>query len=195
MANIVRNVAPFINVTFWVTQEFGASTGTGTHHGVDIATATLSSLMDRRIYSISDGVVLYRGYQQNGFGNYIIIKNNDDTAFLYAHLDSIQHLSVGDSVTRGEWIATEGTTGLHTGLHLHLEYQQLVNGQWNYSTDLRDYLNPCDYMGIDNIDGTSWIYNGYVPPIPPTPSDIRKNRFKWILYANEILERNESQQN
>lgn len=188
MANVVRNVAPFINVTFWVTQEFGASTGTGTHHGVDIATATVSSLLERRIYSISDGTVLYRGYQQNGFGNYIIIKNNDDTAFLYAHLDSIQSLSVGDSVTRGEWIGTEGSTGYSTGLHLHLEYQHLVNGQWNYSSNINDYLNPCTYMGIDNIEGSSWIYNGTPGPTPPTPTEEKRNKFPWFIYQNNGFE-------
>lgn len=189
MANLVRNVAPFINVTFWVTQEFGASTGTGTHHGVDIATATVSSLLERRIYSISNGTVLYKGYQQNGFGNYLIIKNDDNlTAFLYAHLETIQPLSVGDRVTMGEWIATEGSTGYSTGLHLHLEYQNLVNGQWNYSTDINDYLNPCTYMGIDNIYGTAWIYNGVIPPTPPYPENRKKHKFPWFIYFRKRRE-------
>lgn len=182
MANTVRNIAPFINVTFWVTEEFGASTGTGTHKGVDIATATVSSLLERRIYSISSGIVLDRGYQQNGYGNYLIIKNNDNTAFLYAHLDTIQSLSVGDVVATGQWIATEGSTGHSTGLHLHLEYQNLVNGQWNYSSNINDYLNPCDYMGIDNIEGTSWIYNGTPGPDPGPPHV--KRRFPWFIYVN-----------
>ena len=51
----VEHIAPFIDVDFWVTQEFGAPTsGGGTHKGIDIAT-----IGSRPIYSISKGNVYY----------------------------------------------------------------------------------------------------------------------------------------
>lgn len=38
MADYVANIAPFINVTFYVTAEFGQYPSGGSHDGLDIAT-------------------------------------------------------------------------------------------------------------------------------------------------------------
>ena len=176
----VEYIAPFIDVDFYVTQEWGASTQSqGVHRGIDIATSG-----SRPIYSISKGTVYYKGYQANGFGYYIIIKNSDDDrGFLYAHLMQESILNVGQSVVIGQFIGNEGSSGYSTGIHLHLEYQVMVNGQWNYSSNISDYLNPATYMGITNVVdfNNSWYYDG--TPIPP-PIDKRKQRFPWFIYQN-----------
>lgn len=173
----VGHIAPFIDVDFWVTQAWGASTEYGTHKGLDIAT-----IGSRPIYSVSNGSVYYKGYQADGLGYYIIIKNSDDDrGFLYAHLMSASTLAVGESVQVGEYLGNEGSSGNSTGIHLHLEYQVMTGGTWHYSNNLSDYLNPADYLGVTNVvDSTnSWYYDGI--PIPPTPTH-KKHKFPWFIF-------------
>lgn len=181
----VGHLAPFINVDFYVTTAFGeATSGGGTHKGIDIATSG-----SRPIYSISKGTVYYKGYQSNGLGYYIIIKNSEDNrGFLYAHLMSESILTLGQNVAIGQFIGNEGSSGYSTGIHLHLEYQVMYNGEWNYSTNISDYLNPADYMGITNVVDyvNPWYYEGIpTPPTPPTPTE-RKHKFPWFIYQNHI---------
>lgn len=179
MAREVGNIAPFINKEFYVTSTFGESRSGGrTHNGVDIATS-----LSQRVYSISDGVVHYKGYDSLGYGYYVIIKTDDNIGFLYAHLATQTSLQLGERVEVGEFIANEGTTGvISTGVHLHLEIQRMINGEWNFYADLSGYRNPCIYMGITNeVDGTAWIYNG-TPYIKPK----KKKKFPWVLYARKI---------
>lgn len=59
MADYTANIAPFINVTFYVTSIFG-ETGTRTHRGIDIATP--SALGNVPVYSMCNGTVYYKGY-------------------------------------------------------------------------------------------------------------------------------------
>lgn len=61
-----------------------------------------------------------------GYGNYIVIDHGDGIATLYAHLRDT-YVSVGQSVTAGDRIASCGSTGASTGPHLHFEV--LINGQ------------------------------------------------------------------
>ena len=61
------------------------------------------------------------------------------------------------------------------------------NWQWHSSYTKSDYLDPTEFMGIDNVVGTHWIYDGTpVPPVPPTPTYSDRKRFKWVLYANKL---------
>ena len=50
---VTPNVAPFINVTFWVTGQYGTVRPDHTHVGVDIATASAGG--SKPLYSIFDG--------------------------------------------------------------------------------------------------------------------------------------------
>lgn len=179
----VHNLAPFINTDFYVTSIFGDYRTSGTHTGIDIATSIPAS-----IYSISKGVVHYKGYDSNGFGHYVIIKNTDDNkGFLYAHMASASVLAIGQAVNIGTYIGLEGRSGYATGVHLHLEYQIMKNGEWTYSDNLSDYLNPAEYMGINNVEdyNNSWFYSGI--PYQPTPTKNKHRRkFKFVLYAQKI---------
>ena len=121
----------------------------------------------------------------------VVIKDNNPSsttygyATLYMHLLNPSPLNVNDDVSIGEEVGTEGSTGTSTGLHLHVEMQNInrFNNQWHWSYNKSDYLDPTVFMGIDNIDDTSWIYDGS-PYIPPTKKE--KHKFPWVLYARKL---------
>lgn len=189
--NPVRNIAPFINDRFtvtskWWNERINPITGEPEiHRGLDIATSG-----SKPLYSILDGVVHSKGTFSDG-GIYLIIKDDNVSsptygyATMYLHLAEVPSLPVGARVIKGQEVAIEGTTGQSTGIHLHLEMQDLNrwNNVWHWSFIKSDYIDPTEYMGIDNITGTHWIYDG--TPVPPTPSK-KKGKFKWVLYAKKL---------
>ena len=183
--NKVRNIAPFINDRFlitspWWNERINPVTGeTEIHRGLDIATSG-----SKPVYSILDGIVHSLGFD-NSQGNWIIIKddNPQSPAFGYAtlfmHLANRPDVSQGDRVVKGQKVGDEGTTGSSTGIHLHVEMQDLNRwgNSWHWSYNKSDYLDPTAFMGIDNIEGTWWIYDG--TPIEPT-----KNKNKWLKFRS-----------
>lgn len=192
--NIVRHIAPFINDRFlitspWWTERINPITGQQQiHRGLDIATSG-----SKPVYSMLDGVVHSLGYDSSQ-GNWIVIKDDNTSsttygyATLYMHLADVPNVAVGDRVLKGQQVGMEGTTGSSTGIHLHVEMQDLNrwNNVWHWSYVQSDYLNPCDYMGIDNIDDTWWIYDG-IPVPPPTPfGRTKKNKFPWAIMTNKL---------
>lgn len=194
MAQQVGNIAPFINDVFtvtskWWTERINPVTGeVEIHRGLDIATSG-----SKPLYSMLKGHVLSKG-TNNTAGNYLIIKDDilgSSTygyATRYLHMADLSPLPVGGSVEIGQYVGMEGATGQVTGIHLHLEMQDIsrFNWQWHTSNTQSDYLDPTVFMGIDNVVGTSWIYEGYVPP---TPSTFKKSKFPWVLYARQFRER------
>lgn len=188
----VRHIAPFINEVFtitskWWDERINPVTGeVEIHRGLDIATS-----VSKPVYSILDGIIHSKGYD-NSQGNWVVIYDNNSNsttygyATLYMHLAQPTSLNVGDSVVRGQYVADEGTTGTSTGIHLHVEMQDLNrwSGVWHWSYVQSDYLDPTVYMGIDNIEGTEWLYDG--TPIPPTPSYTKRDKFPWVLYARKL---------
>lgn len=135
---------------------YSASYG-GNHTGIDI-----HSRGDDTIYSASDGVVVatanscyhiscgYACEHYNTYGNYIKVKNSDGTYSYYGHLlQNSLKVSVGNSVYKGQAIATMGSSGYSTGKHLHFEVR-LSNG----STTVN--VNP-----TSNGGSISYSYSGY----------------------------------
>ena len=60
-----------------------------------------------------NGQVITKSYDAEGFGNYIIIKDNTTNyGFLYAHLKEPSIKNVGDTVRIGEQVGIEGETRL-----------------------------------------------------------------------------------
>ena len=115
-----------------------------------------------------------------GFGYYIIIK--EDTTgmgFLYGHMREESSLNVGDKVIQGQYVGHEGTTGASTGIHLHLEMQDISSHNWIFGADLSQYENPATYMGFPNTEGISVIYDG--TPIPPEPKPKKRKKFPWFI--------------
>ena len=81
------------------------------------------------VYAALDGVVtLTRGGDSwnGGYGNYIVIKHNNGTQTLYAHLSNIS-INKGQNVERGQVIGKSGNSGQSTGPHLHFEVRGSKN--------------------------------------------------------------------
>ncbi len=66
------------------------------------------------------GTVAYAGNGLKGFGNLILIKHSDGYITAYAHNDKIL-VKKGQTVARGEKIATVGKTGGVSAPQLHFE--------------------------------------------------------------------------
>lgn len=179
-------IAPFINKEFTVTSaQPYRQDGVTLHGGLDISTGS-----NDPVYSMVNGRVLYSQWNTGGYGNCIITQDmTTGDSFLYAHLRDLPLKRVGDSVVVGEQLGIEGTTGTSTGIHLHVEWQQLNPGNaWDWNIPYIDRPHVADFMGITNVAGTRAIYNGE-PPVPPTPGSRRKTHFKWVLYANKLRDK------
>jgi murein DD-endopeptidase MepM/ murein hydrolase activator NlpD len=83
-----------------------------------------------------DGKVVYAGWNNEGYGNLVIVENGPYRTY-YAHLSEIP-VQLGESVTAGTTVGLSGNTGNSTGPHLHYEVR---------------------YQG-NHIDPTSFTLNG-----------------------------------
>ena len=77
----------------------------------------------RDALSILDQTIAYAGNELKGFGNLILIKHNDGWITAYAHNDKLL-VRKGQKVSRGEKIATVGTTGGVNTPQLHFEIRR-----------------------------------------------------------------------
>lgn len=75
----------------------------------------------------SGTVIISRSSGWNGgYGSYIVIKHDNGTQSLYAHL-SADYVVVGQRVSQGENIGAVGNTGKSTGAHIHFEIRGARN--------------------------------------------------------------------
>ena len=86
---------------------------TSNHKGIDIATKN-----GTKIRASIDGQV-EEASKNSQYGNFIKIKK-DDILTVYAHCKKLK-VKKGDTVKKGDVIATVGSTGVATGPHLHFE--------------------------------------------------------------------------
>lgn len=93
------------------------------HHGVDYAAPTGTP-----VKTVGDGVVIAKGYQRNGGGNFIKVRHNSVYTTTYMHMSRFaKGIQKGSSVRQGEIIGYVGATGLATGPHL--DYRVHKNNQ------------------------------------------------------------------
>ncbi len=84
------------------------------HHGVDYAAP-----VGTPVKTIGDGVVIEKGFQRGGAGNFMKVKHNATYTTTYMHLSRFaKGIEKGRRVKQGEVIAYVGSTGLSTGPHL-----------------------------------------------------------------------------
>lgn len=99
------------------------------HNALDIADPSGPG-----VAAAGDGVVSIPGFMPYGYGNYLLIDHGNGLVTLYAHLQAF-YVSDGESVSRGQIIGREGSTGRSTGTHLHFEVRK--NGA---------IVNPLPYL-------------------------------------------------
>ncbi len=87
------------------------------HRGVDFAAPVGTA-----VHSLTDGRVVFAG-RQGGFGNTVIVENDEGVRTRYAHLSELG-IGKGEEVSRGQKIGKVGDSGRATGPHLHLEMEQ-----------------------------------------------------------------------
>lgn len=109
----------------WLTQGYRYD-----HRAVDIAApaGTLVTAADR-------GVVIRAGWNNQGYGRFVVIDHNIDYITLYAHLNEIM-VEEGIVVAQGQAIGRVGSTGNSTGPHLHFEIR-----------DFGRLTNPLELLG------------------------------------------------
>lgn len=122
-------------------------TSDGKHHGVDMV------IEDKKVISASHGKVIFAGWNNDGYGNLVMVQNGSDILY-YAHLKSI-NVSYGENVNYLTQIGIQGASGYVTGEHLHFEVRR--NGQ---------VINAANYMGIPNNYGEYYPQNYAFEDIP-----------------------------
>ncbi len=113
--SVKRNAKFVWPVSGKVILNFGAMGKGRKNDGVNI-----SAPIGTTVKAGDKGVVAYAGNALKGFGNLILVKHPDGYITAYAHLDKIL-VQKGQSVKRGEKIATVGQTGGVNQPQLHFE--------------------------------------------------------------------------
>jgi murein DD-endopeptidase MepM/ murein hydrolase activator NlpD len=88
------------------------------------------------VYAADNGVVVYAGWNDWGYGNVTVIDHGNGFQTLYGHQSQI-NVECGQSVFKGDLIGLVGSTGNSSGPHVHFE--MWYNGA---------HVNPHDYMTI-----------------------------------------------
>lgn len=114
-------------ITGVITSRYGWRSS-GFHHGLDIA-----AQLGTPIQASAGGKVIFAGYK-GVYGRTVMIEQADGKVSLYAHAQKI-YVKPGQKITKGQTIATVGSTGNATGPHLHYEIRQ--NGE---TVDPAQYL-------------------------------------------------------
>jgi hypothetical protein len=99
------------------------------HWGIDI-----SGKMGNPIYAADNGVVVYAGWNDMGYGNVVVIDHGNGWQTLYAHMSAMS-VQCGTPVYQGSTIGQVGSTGTSSGPHLHFEMLSDTYGRanpWNF---------------------------------------------------------------
>jgi murein DD-endopeptidase MepM/ murein hydrolase activator NlpD len=95
------------------------------HWGIDIG-----GKIGNPIYATDQGVVVYSGWNNFGYGNLIVLDHGNGFQTVYAHLDTLA-MGCGDYAFQWDIIGTMGSTGNSSGPHLHFEIRTANYGKVN----------------------------------------------------------------
>lgn len=96
------------------------------------------------VIAAENGVVVYSGSELRGFGNLLLVRHADGWITAYAHLDRVL-VQKGQKVTRGQAIATVGSSGAVDQPQLHFEIRrgtQAVDPAKFLTVAMLDLLQP-----------------------------------------------------
>ena len=128
-----------------ITQCYGDRITSNFHTGIDYGCP-----FGTPILASADGTVVFAGWDNTGYGNFVIIYHSPDKSTCYAHLSDIS-VVLNRKVRQGELIGHSGNTGNSTGPHLHFE----ARTKW---ADYRSHFNPMNLpliSGYDNLPSKS----------------------------------------
>ena len=91
------------------------------HYGIDLRLNVGDSVV-----AAFSGKIRIIDYEGRGYGNYIVIRNDNGLETVYAHLSMVLVVH-NQTVKAGELIAFGGNTGHSTGPHLHFETRYIGN--------------------------------------------------------------------
>lgn len=111
------------------------------HKGVDL----ISTSGDRNVKAIRKGIVSFAGYDTTGWGNYVVVLQEDGFKVFYCHLKAY-NVKENDFIDEGQIIGIEGMSGESTGVHLHLELRKAPYGRDNH-------IDVAEYLYIKNENG------------------------------------------
>jgi murein DD-endopeptidase MepM/ murein hydrolase activator NlpD len=100
------------------------------HYGIDI-----HGEIGDPVSAADNGVVVYAGWNDWGYGEMIVIDHGQGWQTLYAHLSTVD-VRCGQEVYQGDIIGTVGSTGNSSGPHLHFELRSDDYGR----------VNPWDFL-------------------------------------------------
>jgi hypothetical protein len=95
------------------------------HFGIDIG-----GPVGTPIFAVDNGVVVYAGWNDRGYGNVVVVDHGGGWQSLYAHLDAL-NVVCGSYLYQGDTLGWMGSTGNSTGPHLHFELRSDVYGRAN----------------------------------------------------------------
>ncbi|MCH3972247.1 MAG: M23 family metallopeptidase [Oscillospiraceae bacterium] len=112
------------------------------HYGLDISG---SDAMGQPIYAADGGTVQVAGYDEGGYGNYIMIDHGNGFCSIYGHASKLL-VAQGAKVAQGQLIALVGSTGHSTGAHCHFEVHK--NGE---------KIDPTNLVNADSAKAVSYL--------------------------------------
>lgn len=121
-----------VGVFLWPTTERWVS-GYDYNPGANHPAIDIAGSIENPVWASDNGVIVYSGWSNYGYGNLVVIDHGNGWQTLYAHLNSI-NVGCGQSVNQGQRIGGLGTTGNSSGAHLHFEmiYVGTKVNPWNF---------------------------------------------------------------
>jgi len=108
---------------------FGAKPSGQRNDGINLAVPEGTS-----VKAAEAGTVIYAGNELEGYGNLVLVRHADDWVSAYAHNSEIK-VKKGDTVRRGQTVATAGMSGSVTSPQVHFELRKKAKP-----------VNPLDYL-------------------------------------------------
>jgi murein DD-endopeptidase MepM/ murein hydrolase activator NlpD len=148
----------------------------GIHGGQDFNGVQINDI-DKSVYAIANGVVVYANDLRGKWANVVLIKHTlpDCTPIWsqYIHMSS-KKVKIGDPVKKGDTIGTIGNGNGAFGYHLHMEiriadnipaatYPGAKENKWDRAEVQKRYVQPVTYQdGVDKDKKPTIIGPGFI---------------------------------